>query len=105
MENFDYHLNNFVADNQKNINAYFEQHFPSLVAPTLVIDPNGKKYLRIVKRDHGSPGGSVFCFVEKETGNVFKAESWKRPAPGIRGHISQSAETSCTVYGAKYATR
>lgn len=29
----------------------------------------------------------VHCFVEKETGDIFKAETWYRPAKGKRGNI------------------
>lgn len=44
-----------------------------------------RKYIRIVQRN-GS-GGSVYCFVEKVTGRILKAASFKTPAKGGRGSI------------------
>ena len=45
----------------------------------------GSKYLKLVKRSGQSH--SVYCFVEKATGNILKAASWKSPAKGIRSSI------------------
>jgi hypothetical protein len=45
----------------------------------------GRKFLRIVAT-HGA-GRNVYCFVEKETGRILKAASWKAPAKGGRGSI------------------
>lgn len=45
----------------------------------------GKKYVRISIVSPVSE--SVFCFVERSTGNVLKAESWRAPAKGVRGNI------------------
>lgn len=98
---FETQLATFVIDIQKNVNSHFEKNFPRLTAPTILVE-HGKKYTKIIKQDVGSAGRSVFCFVERETGNVLKAESWKRPAKGVRGNISSPAENSCTVYGARY---
>lgn len=65
----------------------------------LTVDPNGKKYLRI------NGGRSVYCFIEIATGNVLKAEGWKKPAKGIRGSIyaNDFAGYGVTEYGARYA--
>ena len=46
----------------------------------------GKKYIRIIRDWNGCGHFSVFCFMDYE-GNLYKAESWERPAKGIRGHI------------------
>lgn len=45
----------------------------------------GKKYLRIV--DENSGNKSAAGFIEKETGDIFKAASWKAPAKNKRGNI------------------
>lgn len=47
----------------------------------------GKKYIRImaVNKSHG--GRSAFGFINKENGDVLKADGWKKPAKGIRGNI------------------
>lgn len=45
----------------------------------------GRKYDRIVQEvpEH-SNGASVHAFVEKETGDLYKAAGWKSPAKGVR---------------------
>lgn len=45
----------------------------------------GSKNLKLVIRSGQSR--SVYCFVEKATGNILKAASWKAPAKGIRSSI------------------
>lgn len=41
----------------------------------------GRKYLRIVQRDNGSAeGGRVHCFVDAQTGSVYKPATWSAPA-------------------------
>jgi hypothetical protein len=71
----------------------------------------GSKNIRIVRRElwkgHEAPteGGSVHCFIEKATGNIFKAESFKKPAPQIRGSIFNpnfDIGRAVTQYGAAY---
>lgn len=46
----------------------------------------GPKYTRIFYVEKGS-GRSAVEFVERSTGNIFKAASWKGPAKGIRGSV------------------
>lgn len=43
----------------------------------------GRKFIRIVQDEE-----MVYCFVDYD-GNLYKADSWARPAKGIRGHISK----------------
>lgn len=59
--------------------------------PVYTIDPNGKKYTRIVK-----DGESVWGFIERATGDIFKAKGWKGPAKHARGNIATA------VYGRNY---
>lgn len=51
----------------------------------ITIDPNGKKYLRIVSEHGGSR--SVHCFVHRDNGDVLKAAGWSAPAKHARGNI------------------
>ena len=46
------------------------------------IAEGGRKYHKIVMDGHGSR--SVHCFVDKNTGEVYKSASWKAPAKGVR---------------------
>ena len=53
----------------------------------------GRKYWKIVKEYNPQPYAdarvqrSVHAFVDKDTLDVFKAESWSRPARGIRYNL------------------
>lgn len=47
----------------------------------------GSKYVKVVKISSGG-SRSVHSFVEKETGNIWKAASWKAPAKNfVRGNV------------------
>lgn len=64
----------------------------------------GKRYAKIVSNAYGT---SVYCFVEIETGNILKAESWKAPAKHARGNIADKNggwKTAVNEYGARYLT-
>jgi len=43
----------------------------------------GKKYHKIIM-DTESGSRSVHCFIDKNTGEVYKSASWKAPAKGVR---------------------
>lgn len=55
---------------------YFAEHYPNLAPATHYTD-GGRKYVRIVQ-DNG--GRHVHCFVDVQTGSVYKAAGWKTPA-------------------------
>ena len=42
----------------------------------------GRKYHKIIMNANGSR--SVHCFIDKQTGEVYKSASWKAPAKGVR---------------------
>ena len=51
----------------------------------------GKKYVKVVSISGGG-SRSVFCFVEKENGNIWRAASWKAPARNfVRGNVFDQA--------------
>lgn len=87
-------LQSHVAGAQGIVNDYFAKNFSSLTPPVLSIEnPNAPKYLRVVRRDRDPSGqviehsGSVHSFINRETGDVLKADGWKTPAKGVRGNI------------------
>lgn len=68
---------------------YFAKHYANLTPPVFTFDPKGRKYVRIVRTnmDHGT-SRSVVCFIERSTGLIWKAASWKAPAKNFhRGSI------------------
>lgn len=85
---------NIINENHKRNNFHFQ-------CATLTINPNGKKYIKIV-RSENHVSTSVFCFIERETGNVLKAASWAAPAPHPRGSIYEVGNEGVSAYGAHY---
>lgn len=59
------------------------------------------------RRELAKENGSVHCFVDRETGDVLKAESWTRPAKGARGNIfdAQNGLGRMDEYGPAYNNR
>ena len=49
---------------------------------------SGRKYHKIIMVIDNGPGRhvsrSVHCFIDKKTGEVYKSQSWKSPAKGVR---------------------
>lgn len=96
----------FVAACAERAGKYHEKHYPNLKSPLFSMDV-GSKYVRIVRRDGNAMMGgqrSVHCFLDKETGDIFKAASWKAPAKHSRGNIyaDDLGMSGMTEYGAKY---
>ena len=65
---------------QKQIDAYMVGDFPM----RFVIE-SGRKDHKIVMEDEGQR--SVHAFVDKKSGDVYKAASWKAPAKGVRYNL------------------
>lgn len=100
-EGFQRALNHFVIQLQEMVNKDTEQ--PNQIS----IDPNGKKFVRIVSTSihaDGSEGQkSVHCFINRLNGDILKAASWKAPAKHPRGNIySPDCMKAVTVHGAVY---
>lgn len=45
----------------------------------------GKKWIKVVREDAAQK--SVFCFINPQTGDLYKPATWNAPAKGIRGNI------------------
>lgn len=100
---FDLALSAFLTAIRELQADYFAKHFKNLTPPKISIDPGGKKYLRIVQ-DNGTQR-SVYCFVDKASGDILKADGWKRPAKHARGSIFVDAgRPGITPWGVHYLT-
>jgi len=77
-------MNEFIKllQDTKNNTEYarsMSKYYPNLTNfITIEVQP-GAKYDRIVEREGEKNGGHVVYFVEKSTGNIYGAESWKKP--------------------------
>ena len=84
-------LNKFVETIKVNSNKHYKEigmtHL--LENPEVVKVNKGRRFDKVVR------GTSVYCFVEKETGFIFKAASWKSPQlktkKPVRGAIFETS--------------
>ena len=98
-------IEDFVAVAQSVCDEHQEKNFPTLPRTILQIDPKGRKYAKITRADEGTGHHlSVHCFVEKATGAILKAATWKAPAKHARGNINDEdgGRSAMGPYGAKY---
>ena len=74
-------LNRFDA-----VPGYHQQKIDELKSGKCDIDytiETGKKYHKVIFVDGGGHR-SVHCFIDKNTGEVYKSATWKSPAKGVR---------------------
>lgn len=72
------------------VNAKMAANFPQGYYKPLEAEA-GSKFVRVVSSGSGSR--SVWCFVEKSTGDILKAEGWKKPSKIKRGFNIYKPET------------
>ena len=91
----------FIEKVQVETNAYFAKNYAILTPPTIEIE-EGSKFYRVVKQDSQR---SVYCFVDKSNGDIYRAASYKIPAKHVRGNIFDenfSYGKGVTLYGGAY---
>jgi hypothetical protein len=75
--------------NDDDTKEYHQQKIDELKNGILPIDyqvETGKKYHKVIFVDGGG-SRSVHCFIDKQTGGVFKSASWRSPAKGERYNL------------------
>jgi hypothetical protein len=79
----------YVEEIQEYHNEYYKKNFPgSTLDPSKYSYLTLQKYYKIIYTTLGGSGQtSVFCFVDKETGDIYMAAGWKVPAKGARGNL------------------
>lgn len=98
----------FIAKIQAETNAEYTKRYTCLTPPNIVAE-EGSKFWKIVKVETdrvGTVGGrSVHSFVEKATGDIYRAATWRAPAKHVRGNIFDanfSFGKGVTLYGGAY---
>jgi len=76
-------VEHYVEEITEANKEYHKKYFSSLASPFYTIK-KGQKYYKIMEHKGYE---SAYCFVDM-FGNIYKVESYSRPAKGIRGHIS-----------------
>ncbi len=67
----------FMGRIDEKYGEYYEKTLTALKYEPIRVN-RGRRFDKLIQ------GGSVYCFVEKNTGNVYKAASWKAPAKIVR---------------------
>ena len=94
-------LETFVGEIRELVLNHSNKNFASLPTPTVGFD-NGRKYWRIWRNR------SVYGFVRKDDGAIFRAASWKAPQTktksAICGYLHDDDRLShCNEYSINYA--
>ncbi len=101
-----YHINTLNRNLHGNYPEYAREQLDAIENGTANLMKfkvySGKKYYKIVQqeletweksRNYGKyTDGSVHCFVDKETGDVYKAASWRSPAKHVRFSLQNEAD-------------
>lgn len=86
MDDFEFKLKQFIERSQVIVNDYYQKNYP-LVPPPMLYPIVGGKYIKIACRRVNEEHGSAWAFIEKVSGTIYKAASWKAPAKTPRGSI------------------
>ena len=84
---------------------YHQQRIDELRNGILPIDyviETGKKYHKVIMIDGGS-SRSVHCFIDKNTGELYKSSSWKSPAKGVRYDLRLIADREYLLENADWS--
>lgn len=74
-------VDNIIAHYVKNLNI---KSSAGEMADKVFTITNGRKYAKVVSSNKGGNHNSVFCFIDRKTGDVYKAATWKAPAKHVR---------------------
>ena len=100
----------FVEGVKAKIANHYETQFPNLTPQEIKVIRRGSVYWKLVKETPGQKyGTSVYGFVRKADGAIFKAATWKAPftkgPTAIRGYVTDTSNglDATTEYGIVYA--
>ena len=95
----EFHLSGFLDQCVGMLNEHYKSKFSNLNVPEVKVSEGGKFYK--VYKDEGPYHKSVWFFVSKEDGLIWKPASWKAPARNFpRGNIlHDKAKDVIGVYG------
>ena len=60
---------------------------PGQLGPVITIEPS-RRYTRIWRANRTDPQTrSIYAFVDQTTGDIYAADSYRKPAPRVRGNL------------------
>lgn len=86
MPNFDEALQTFLSLWREKKEEYRKKHLSNLPPSRFILHP-GRRFVKVSETDHLSKQEFVVAFIEKSTGDIYKAASWRAPAKHARGNI------------------
>jgi len=102
----------FVSEAERIVTEYMSKNFPTLPKQHIEVNDRGRVYWKLSRVD-GDPGErgyskSVYAFVRKKDGAIFKPASWRAPytkgKSAIRGYVTDEwASSLITPHGVIYA--
>ena len=107
----EYAFETFIQKVQAKVNDYYASNYSNLTPPTIAVHP-GRVYWKVVKEEGEGLGinCSVYGFVRKSDGAIFKAANWKAPytkgASAIRGNVCDNSNgmNATTEHSIRYAS-
>lgn len=106
--NFEVALNNLLAKINEGVKAYWKANgFTYALAPEVRIESIGPKFIRLCKFEERKgvyTCGGVYCFVNRETGGIHKAATFKAADPKNPRACITDADVlkAVTPYGVVY---
>jgi hypothetical protein len=97
-------LQRWLEAAQTIINENYASRFPNLTPSRLEMS-DGRRYIRIDTIVDGGRGQrSVFAFIDKWSGDILRAATYKAPAKHARGNLfdANGGVSELTPYGPKY---
>lgn len=95
----------FVRHVQAVVDTYHEEYHPGQGAK--IVYEEGSVYWKLISERYAfgkEAGRSVYGFVRRSDGAIFKAASWRAPAtkPGVRGYLDNYDDKLLGAYGISY---
>jgi hypothetical protein len=82
----------------KKLNDILAATYTDAAKATITVNTRGNRFIKVSKSTYGSE--SVWMFIEKTTGNIYKPASWKAPALNFaRGNIKDNEFPRINPYG------
>ena len=82
---FDEALDRYLKRIQEENNKIYQQRYPNLNLPVYTYT-KGSKFIKVIQVTNQQ---IVYSFIDKNTGDLYKAATWRVPADGVRGNIYQ----------------
>ena len=82
-------VENYIRKVQDASDKEYRDHYPTLYEAGKISRysfTTGPKYYKVID-NMSNVQQSVFCFIDRSNGDIYKADSWSRPAKHVRGNI------------------